>query len=279
MGAHGHMTRRLVEEGLLQPDLIAGMTLALIARQPRSPHTDSKQASGVAGGVWVREQFTIHRPVAHGDAFSVTGVWLGTHVRKGRTYSTTSALSVDSTGRPFATNLTTGLVTYRSDPTLADSPPVIPPDRAIPRPDLSASAANPHLDELQALSVGQMFSCDDVLVSLEMMRARDTATPENPIHSDVDEARKAGLGRPIAGGSHVLAFAIESVMRGIGPYCLLHGACFDVRWRVPTQDDTRILPSATVTRVDDQAVALELRVELIGGPTAMIGSVVIPVAR
>ena len=35
MGVYGDATRRLVLEGLLQPDVVAGMTLALLARQPR----------------------------------------------------------------------------------------------------------------------------------------------------------------------------------------------------------------------------------------------------
>ena len=72
MGVYGGATRALVKQGLLLPDLITGMTLALLAKQPRKPQADGeKKASGVAGRVWVREHFTIHRPVAHGDAWVV----------------------------------------------------------------------------------------------------------------------------------------------------------------------------------------------------------------
>ncbi|MEL6983905.1 MAG: hypothetical protein AAFO29_15875, partial [Actinomycetota bacterium] len=40
MGEHGPVTRGLVADGLVPPDLICGMTLFLIARQPRQPRTD-----------------------------------------------------------------------------------------------------------------------------------------------------------------------------------------------------------------------------------------------
>jgi hypothetical protein len=52
MGVYGGATRALVKQGLLVPDLITGMTLALLAKQPRKPRADGEQkASGVAGRV------------------------------------------------------------------------------------------------------------------------------------------------------------------------------------------------------------------------------------
>ena len=89
MGSYGDATRALIAAGLLQPDLICGMTLALIARQPRRPRPEGappreKKASGVAGKVWVRERFTVHEPVANDEVWEVTGESTGTYVRKGR---------------------------------------------------------------------------------------------------------------------------------------------------------------------------------------------------
>ena len=122
MGAYGDATRALAASGLIQPDMITGMTLFLIARQPRRPRADGEQrASGVAGGVWVREQYTIHRPIDRHDAFVVTGENTGAYTRKGRGYSTTASRSHTADGEPFATNLTTGLLSYRADPSAEDS--------------------------------------------------------------------------------------------------------------------------------------------------------------
>lgn len=285
MGTYGHATRELIARGLLPPDLICGMTLALIARQPRKPRPSGEQrrrkgASGVAGKVWVRERFTVHRPVAHDDVWQVTGESTGTHVRKGRSYSTTRSESRRSDGELFATNLTTGLFSYRADPDLVDSVEGLPlEDTPTPEPDWDAAAHNPHLDALRALEVGQILGGVEVPMTLAMMAARDTANPDNPIHSDLDEAKKAGLARPIAGGSHVLAFALEAVMQAVGPEALLHGACIDARWKAPTEDDTRIRPTATVTVAAYDRVELDLGVDLVDGPTAMVGTVVIPLPR
>ena len=83
MGTYGDATRELVANGVVQPDLICGMTLALISDQPSfrgpTPRTDGK-VSGTDGGVWVRERFTIHRPVALDDAWTVEGEATGTYV-------------------------------------------------------------------------------------------------------------------------------------------------------------------------------------------------------
>ncbi len=280
MGEYGATTRSLVDNGLLQPDLITGMTLALLARQPRVPRADGeKKASGVAGGVWVREQFTIHRPIAHDDAWQVKGENTGTHVRKGRTYSTTASRSHTSDGDRFATNLTTGLLSYRPDPDLADSIQGLPlADTPAPTPDWDAASGNPHLDRVRSLEIGHRFGGDPVFVSLAMMAARDTDNPDNPIHSDPEQAKKAGLARPIAGGSHVLAFAIEPIMASLGAQVLLHGAHFDMRWKAPTESDTAITPTATVTVCEPDRLVVDIVVDLAAGPTAMVGTLTIPIS-
>jgi len=129
LGEHGPATRSLVEHGFVPPDLICGLTLLLLARQPRRPRpagrghgpgASERQGSGVAGGVWVRERYTIHQPLLRDEPFLVTGESTGRHVRKGRRYGTTASRTVDAEGRRVAHNLTTGLLSYRPDPDLAD---------------------------------------------------------------------------------------------------------------------------------------------------------------
>lgn len=280
MGEYGDATRSLVERGMVQPDLITGMTLALLAKQPRKPRADGeKKASGVAGRVWVREQFTIHRPIDHADAWQVQGESTGTYVKKGRSYSTTASRSQTQDGSRFATNLTTGLFSYVPNPDLADSVQGLPlHDTPSPEPDFEAAAANPHRSELAKAVVGTTYGGDKVLMSLAMMAARDTDNPDNPIHSDIEQAKKAGLAKPIAGGSHVLAFAMEAVMQAFGEQSLLHGAQFDVRWKAPTENDVMIVPSAAVQEVAADRVVFGLKVDLAAGATAMVGTVTVPLS-
>ncbi len=285
MGSHGPITTSLVGQGLLPPDLLCGMTLFLLARQPRQPRSaDSpgaeSQASAIAGGVWVRERFTIHRPLDRDDPFRVTGDAVGRHVRKGRRYGTTSSTTVDAQGRPVATNLTTGLLSYRPEPGLGDSVEGPEADE-IPSPgaDRGAAAANPHLDRLREVAVGDRVGGDEIILSLAMMAARDTAQPDNPIHSDPEEARRAGLSRPIAGGSHVLAFVLEPLLGAWGPEALFHGAAFDVRWKAPTEADAAIVPTATVVAADDETVVVDATVTLAAtGAVAMTAEIVVPLS-
>lgn len=280
MGTYGDATRSLVDQGWLQPDLICGMTLALLAKQPRKPRPDGeKKASGVAGRVWARERFTIHRPIAVDDAWTVAGETTGTYVRKGRSYSTTTSSSVTSNGERFATNLTSGLFSYRPDPTKPDSVEGLAlEDTPMPEPDHAAAANNPCADAIRAAEVGQVFGGVEVPMTLAMMAARDTDNPDNPIHSDLEEAKKAGLARPIAGGSHVLAFALEAAMQAWGSQALVHGSTIDVRWKAPTEDDTVIVPTVTVTAVAADHVAADIQVDLVDGPTALVGQLIVPLA-
>ena len=94
----------------------------------------------------------------------------------------------------------------------------------------------------QNLAKGDVFGEYPVNVSIDLMQARDTKKPDNPIHSDPELAKKAGLAKPIAGGSHVLAYPLEAIMVAAGEQSLLHGAYIDVRWKSPVYADLTITP-------------------------------------
>jgi len=279
MGKYGAAVRELVADGFIQPDLLTNMTLLLLAGQPRKPRTDgTKKPGATAGRVWVREQYTIHQPVAHAEVWRAEGEITGTYVRKGRSYSTTACRSFSSDGGPLATNLTTGLLSYRPDPELEDSVQGLAlQDTPSPKPDWTAAASNPHLERLRRSQVGDVFGGERVLMTFEMMAARAGDAPDNPIHSDREKAKQAGLARPIAGGNHVLSFGLEAIMQGLGPQSLLHGAHLDVRWKAPTEDGVHIVPKATVTVVEPDRVVLDIHVGIDQGPTAMVATVTIPI--
>jgi acyl dehydratase len=151
-------------------------------------------------------------------------------------------------------------------------------DTPSPKPDRAAASANPHADALRSVTVGDVFGGERVFVSLAMMAARDTDDPDNPIHSSPQQAKDAGLDRPIAGGSHVLGFAIEAVMAALGEQVVLHGASFDIRWKAPTECDVDIVPTARVISASGDQVVLDLQVDLAAGQTAMVGRLTIPLA-
>jgi acyl dehydratase len=280
MGAWGKELRALAADGFVPPDMLTGMTLFLLSSQPRNP--DQKQdipggGGGVAGGVWVRERYTIHRPLRRDDAFTVRGASAGRHVHKSRRYGTTSSATFDSTGEPVATNLTTGLLSYRVQDGLMDGVEGrAPDDIPSPSPDWLAAKANPCRDALLGLRPGDALGGYPVTVSLALMEARDTRTPDNPIHSDPELARRAGLPRPIAGGSHVLAFALEPIMARAGRESLLHGARFDIRWKAPVYADLVVTPRARVADVTPDRVVFEVDATLEDSTTAMTGRIVVP---
>ncbi len=281
MGTHGPETVGLIADGYLPVDLVTGLTLYLLANQPRRKSSNVSMpggSGGVAGGVWVRERFSIHQPLRRTDAFTVSGASVGRHVHKGRRYGTTRSTTVSEDGTPVAVNLTTGLLAYRVDDALADGEEgVAPQDLVVPGPNRSAARANPCIPALRALQTGGRMGGEPVGVSLAMMQARDTRRPDNPIHSDPELARQAGLSRPIAGGSHVLAFVLEPVLQHVGRMALFHGAAFDIRWKAPVHSDTVITPLARVVRVDDCAV-IELSAHLEDNTVAMTGVVTVPLA-
>ncbi|MEM9653605.1 MAG: MaoC family dehydratase [Actinomycetota bacterium] len=289
MGDAGPATCELAAAGFVPPDLITGMTLFLLARQKRqataSPtkatEDGGERSSGtpITGGVWVREQFVIHRPLATSDAFTVTGESTGRYVRKGRRYGTTRSVTTGEDGTAVATNLTTGLLSYHVEPGAEDEVIGLPlAETPGPDPDHGAAADNPHLTALRAATVGQVLGGAAVTVSLAMMADRDTSNPDNAIHSDPEQAKKAGLERPIAGGSHVLSFALEPMLATFGLHALNHGTHFDVRWRAPTHCDVVITPTVMVTAAEADRLVLDLTVTLADGPAAMVGTVTIPLA-
>lgn len=282
MGEWGAETRALAAEGIVPPDLMTGLTLFLLSNQPRDPTVTQSipgGGGGVAGGVWVRERFTIHRPLARDESFSVRGESMGRHVHKGRRYGTTRSETFNATGELAASNITTGLLQYRVQEGLEDTlEGIAPDDIRFPGPDWAVAADNPCTDRLSALRTGQEFGGHAVLVGLDLMEARDTKKPDNPIHSDPELARKAGLSRPIAGGSHVLSFALELLMQQAGREALLHGACFDIRWKAPVYADLVIRPHARVVEAGDDRVVFEVDATLDSGATAMVGQVAIPLS-
>lgn len=279
MGDAAPATVELLDSGFVSPDVVCGLTLFLLSNQPRTARLDAEgKATATDGGVWVREQFTWHRPLPSNDAFTVTGASTGRYVRRGRRYGTTVSQTRSSSGELVATNMTTGLLAYRVEEGLADEVVGIPYDETpVPEPDHERAAENPHRSALAAVVAEEsVLGGDPILMSLDMMAARDTDRPDNPIHSDPDKARAAGLDRPIAGGSHVLAFALEPILAEWGPGVLSHGACIDVRWKAPTRCDVVIVPTATVTALTADSVSVDLRVALADDVTAMEGTVVIP---
>lgn len=137
MGEAAPTTVGLLRRGRLSPDLMTQLTLYLLARQPRPPRDPAAAggagrmgAPGVAGKVWARERVTYHRPIEVDDAFTIEGRSTGTHVRKQRRYATTTSTTLDASGRRVASNVTTGLLSYRPDPSLARQPdPLRPRER------------------------------------------------------------------------------------------------------------------------------------------------------
>lgn len=280
LGAAARATCAAADDGLVPPDVLVGCCLFLLASQPRTPRPGGRERPGaVAGGVWVREQVTFHRPVRLGQLLVVSGETAQRYVKRGRTYGVNVAETRDADGRRLVSNRTTGLLRFRRDASAPDAHDGRADDDLPPcGPDPEAAADNPALDRLAALKPGDRIAGDRAVVTLEMMRARDGGRDENPIHTDPDIARREGLAAPIAGGSHVLSFLLEALMREWGHRALLHGAHLDARFTGQTYAGTAIEPLAHVVRVDDRGVLLELT---ISGEerTAMTGTLEIPFPR
>ena len=208
LGKEAVASRRLVESRFAPPELITGLTLALLAEQRRQPGPGGeRRPTAVAGGVWVREQFTVHAPVPLDEELVISGASLRRFVRKGRCYTVTSSQTRDGSGRRIASNCTTGLERYRPDPDRPDSEEGIPEEAvSITGPDPAAAAENPCVHLLRSLRMGDVISGPAVDISMQRLRDRDGPEPANPIHSDPEAARRAGLEVPIAGGGHVLSF-------------------------------------------------------------------------
>ncbi len=268
---------RLIARGSVPPCALVGMNLALLVSQPRAPRPDGSPApDGVAGGVWVRERVTLHRPVSIDEELVTRGGGVRSYVRKGRRYSTTLSETRSAGGELVVTTETTGLSRYRADPTLVDSEEG-PAESATPHPapDARHARENPALAALRSLRVGDAWTGPEAHVTLELLRARDGARPRNPIHTDPEAARAAGLDAPIAGGSHVLAYAQELVLERLGDDALCFGACTDARWLSPVRAGERLESHVTVERVQTGAVELALEARC-DGAVAMRATLLIP---
>ena len=280
LGPAAKASRELLDAGRVAPDVLAGMTLLLLAGQAsRAQPAKSERGGpgrGVAGSVWVREHFTVHRPVRVGQMLEVTGAIQRDYSNGGRRYTVTLSETRSATGDLLASNCTTGLVRYRRDEELPDSEEGLDED-AIRRPalDIGAAAENPAIETLRALRVGDDVRGEVTRVGLEQMRARDGGQSRNPIHTDPEAARQAGLVLPIVGGSHVFAYLQEALMRALRKQALLHGACFDLRWVAQVRAGTCVEPRATVSGASDDRVELDLEVGC-EGRVAMTGSLAIP---
>ena len=281
LGEYGAANRVLAAAGYVPPDVLCGQTLFLLARQPRSASDDAAgRASPIAGGVWVREQVTFHRPVRRDEAFSVGGHSVRRFVRKGRLYGVTTAATTAADGALLVSNCTTGLIEYRVDTGRPDGEEGL--DEAaipVPTPDHARAGGNPSLAALQAVVPGVVVDGPAVELALALMVTRDGKRPANPIHSDPEQARRAGLRAPIAGGSHVAAFVLERLMAEWGPESLLHGAHLDLRWFAPTYGGEVIVPGATVTSCDGGVVRVELRVDGADGVAKLAGVLQIPIGE
>lgn len=268
LGAYGLASRRLVDEGRVPPQALSGNTIFLAFS-----HFD------LAGGIYSREQVTLHRPVCVGETLSVAGEIGSSYVRRGRRFRIMTSETRDAAGILVASSRSTGAASFRGRDDgeegswLGRDPEQI---RA-PAPDLSAAAENPSAERLQGLDPGWRAEGEAVAVTLEMMRAEAGPESRNPIHTDPETALRAGLGRPIAGGPHVLAFVQELLMRELGGESLLWGAHFDVRWLRPVRTGDRVRPMAALSSRNEGLVVLELAAEGEEG-TAMVGTATVPVA-
>ena len=262
LGPHAAGVSALVDLGWVPPDVITGMTLHLLARQPRKPNPGKPSKGAIEGGVWVREQFTSHAPMRVDENLTVTGQSVRRFSRKGRRYGMTLSETRGDDGRLIATNCTTGLLSYRREDGLADDSEGMGDEALVmPGPDFESAARNPCLDRLVDVRKGQVISGDKALVTLAMMRQRDAGRDDNPIHTDPEIAKREGLAAPIAGGSHVLSFALSPLMEAWGAECLLHGAHFDVRWLGQTYAESHVTPSARVVEVEPERIGCEIQVE------------------
>jgi acyl dehydratase len=276
MGKEGVASQQLVQLGFAPPELPTGLTLALLSGQ--LPERAPGQPGAVAGGVWVREQWTVHAPVPLGTSLSISGSSLRRFVKRGREYSVTSSETRDASGRLLVANLTTGLLRYRADPDRSDEEEgVQDSELPTPSPDAAGAGSNPSLEALRALRVGDTLQGQAIDMSLARLQARDGPEPANPIHSDPEAARRAGLDVPIAGGAHVVAFLQEALLQAWGVEALYHGALLDARWISPVRAGSQIVPRAQVVTAEPGRVELDFEVRC-ADTAACVGHIAIPLA-
>ena len=253
--------RQLLADGFVPPDILTCMTLHLLTHQPRLPTAEAPSKGAIEGGVWVREQVTYHTPPHAEEVLTVAGQSAARFIRRGRRYGVTVSETSSLDGRLFASNCTTGLLSYQMNPQLEDEHTGLPEsDLVIPGPDWTHAAENPCRARLAQVREGEIFTGPPVQISLEMMRLRNAGRNHNPIHTDAAVARREGLTAPIAGGSHVLAFLQAMLMEQWGPQCILHGAHFDVRWTAQTYADSHITSVVKVAGATRDELSCELEI-------------------
>ncbi len=262
LGPRAAGVQALVKLGLVPPDVLTGMTLHLLSRQPRRPQGSEPRKGAIEGGVWVREQVTYHAPMRIDEPLRVRGRALRRFSKKGRRYGVTVSETRGADGRLLVSSCTTGLLSYRRDPDLADANEGIAESEVdLPGPDWQAARGNPCQARLSDVVLGEILSGERTRVSLAMMQQRDAGRDDNPIHTDPAVAEREGLAAPIAGGSHVLSFVQTRLMEEWGPECLLHGAHFDVRWIGQTYAESHIVPQARVVEAGPDRIGCEIHVE------------------
>ena len=262
LGAYAAGVRALVDLGLVPPDVLTGMTLHLLSRQPRRPKGSEPRKGVIEGGVWVREQVTYHAPMRIDEPIQVSGKAVRRFSKKGRRYGVTISETRGDDGRLLVSSCTTGLLSYRRDPELADAHEgLAESELELPGPDWEAAPGNPSLERLSAVVPGEIIAGERARVSLAMMQQRDAGRDDNPIHTDPAVAAREGLAAPIAGGSHVLSFVQSRLMEQWGPECLLHGAHFDVRWIGQTYAESHVVPRARVVEVAPDRIGCDIEVE------------------
>jgi acyl dehydratase len=279
LAPEGQTSRALLEAGIVPPHALTPLPLFLLAGQLRPERSREGSARGpIAGAVWTRIQITCHRPVNLDEVLETGGEIARRYARAGRLFSVSTSQTRNAAGQLVVSSCSTGMVQYRRDRSLADYEEGRR-DEEVSRPsmDASAAAANPCLAALRDLRAGDRLTGPTVEVALEQMRDRDAGRDANPIHTDPDEARRAGLSAPIAGGAHVLAYLQDFLMRTWGAEVLLHGAYFDVRWISPVHAGKKVEPSATVSARSPDRVELQLEVAC-EGRSAMVGTLALPLA-
>ena len=255
-------SERLVSRGFAPPQVLTGNTVFLAFR-----HYD------LVGGIYSREQVTYCRPIRIGETLTVEGEIAATYLREGRRYRLMCSVSRDAAGRVVARSRSTGLQQMApvADVSISETPPRV----EAPTADLRRAQENPRRQELRSLLEGETMLSEPHTVTLQMMRAQAGPEDRNPIHTDVEVARRAGLEAPIAGGPHVLGFAQEVVLDRMGEDALSFGSHFDARWLRQVRAGAAVIPRIKVDRVGEDAVALELEIEC-EGQLAMVAKATIP---
>lgn len=263
LGEAAKSSRELQGLGFVPPHAVTGNTIHLLAS-----HYD------IAGGVYSREQVTYLRPLRIGEVLSVSGELARTSLKRGRRYRTMTSISRGEDGEIAVRSRSTGVERYLLAE--GDSGREAGRDeRELEEPGPAAPLRlNPSREALALLQPGARIEAGPARVTLEQMRELAGREDPNPIHTDPERARAEGLGAPIAGGPHVLAHVQEALMDALGPFALLHGAHFDVRWIKPVRAGSAVSAFAEVV-AGSGLVQFELGVDC-EGERALVGRAEIP---